>query len=133
MVNQMVPDNDEWVKGGWLAGKDSDLDPLLSTATCWITMQRYEAAYQLVWACVNKFSDIEERGNDGSSWEDFDDRADTLLLKALDHFHNSWDSLDLVLHTEEMQAMQSNADAYGYTFFATSLPKLKSLAESRQG
>ena len=85
-----------------------------------------------MWACVEKASDVEERGNDSDSWEDWDADADSLLLQAAQHYHYDWVSLDLVPFVKDMQSMQKSADDFGCTFFTQSLPKLKLLAENRE-
>lgn len=132
MVEECVPESDEFCKMGRLADKDGDLSVLLSQARHWMTMHWYEEAFQLVWACVEKASDVEERGGDSCSWEHWDDDADSLLLQAAQQYHDDWASLDLVPFVKDMQSMQKSADDFGYTFFTQSLPKLKLLIESRK-
>ena len=129
MVKKCSPEKEEFCKMGRLAEADGESDPLLYQAQQWINIGQHEAAFQLVWACVEKASDVEERGNDSSSWEDWDARADGLLLAALGHHQDDWTSLDLQTIVEDMQQMQHSADGFGYVFFQESLPKLKSLAE----
>ena len=72
MVEKCDPEDDRPRKGGRLRDSDSKLGHLLSTAQQWIALHRFEAAFQLVWACVERASDYEERGSDSCSWEEWD-------------------------------------------------------------
>ncbi len=78
IVKKCDPQDDEPRKGGRLQDSDSKLGHLLSKAQQWIAMHRFEAAFQLVWACVEKASQYEDRGNDSLSWEEWD----TALVKS---------------------------------------------------
>ena len=115
-------------KMGSLANADYELDRLLDKAQTWINLQGYEEAFQLIWACVLKSADFEERGSDGGSWDDWDERADNLLLQSAEHANDHWSSLDLKTQVAAMQDLQNTADAYGSTMFTKSLPMLQYIA-----
>ena len=132
IVKKCDPQDDEPRKGGRLQDSDSKLGHLLSKAQQWIAMHRFEAAFQLVWACVQRASDYEERGNDSWSWEKWDTRADKLILQAAEHYQPDWHTVNLEELAVDMQQMQSQADAYGCTIFEKSLPYIKSKVENRQ-
>ena len=125
-VEQSDPEDEEPHKGGRLQNSDSNLGDLLSTAQQWITMHLFEAAFRLVWARVERASDYEERGNDSSSWKEWDTRADKLILQAAEHLQPNWHTVNLEELAIDMQQMQSHADDYGYTIFEKSLPYIKS-------
>ena len=90
LIEQNVEEPDENFsrKMGRLADSLNEFEGLLSKAQHWIQLGGYEAAFQLVWACVTCTSDWEERGSDGGGWDDFDERADALMLAALGHMDN---------------------------------------------
>ncbi|DBA69059.1 TPA: hypothetical protein ACH3X2_013220 [Trebouxia sp. C0005] len=132
MVGKYDPEGDEPRKGGRLRHSDSKLGHLLGKAQQWIAMHRFEAAFQLVWACVKRASDYEERGNDSWSWEKWDTRADNLILQAAEHYQPNWHTVNLEELAVNMQQMQKQADAYGCTIFEKSLPYIKSQVENRQ-
>ena len=115
LVKKCDPEDDEPRKGGRLKNSDSKLGRLLSKAQQWIALHRFEAALQLLWACVERASDYEERGNDSWSWEKWDTRADNLILQAVEHHQPDWHTVNLEEVAVDMQQMQSQADAYGIT------------------
>ena len=131
LIEQSVEEPDEKFsrKMGSLAGSLYEFEGLLSKAQQWIQLGGYEAAFQLVWACVTRTSDWEERGSDGGGWEDFDERADALMLAALKHMDN-WGSVKLSSQIADMKDVQKSASAFGYEHVCKmSLPKLEFLAE----
>ena len=77
LVKKCDPEDQEPRKGGRLKNSDSKLGRLLSKAQQWIALHRFEAAFQLVWACVERASGYEERGS--WSWE----KWDTVVVKSL--------------------------------------------------
>ena len=111
-------------KKGRLAAAIGQLGHLLDKAERWINLEGCEAAFQLMWASVQKSADFEGRGSDGSTWQAWDDRADDLMSRTIDHIHNQWSSLDTATHLE-MRLMQQSGSAYGCILFRKSLPKFE--------
>ena len=96
-----------------------------------MSLQQHEAAFQLIWACIENASEYEERGGDSMSWEHWDERADKLLLEAASHFVSSWQSVDLKEQVEHMELENKSGSDYGYdTVAQKSLAKLKAMQEA---
>lgn len=135
LVEQSVkePDENFCRKMGSLADSMSDLDSLLRKAEQWAKLKGYAAAFELVWACVERGSDWEERGSDGDGWVDWDSYADSVLLPTLDHMAACWTMAELDEQIARMEGFQESGAGYGCdTVFQQSLPKLKELKASHQ-
>ena len=119
-------------KMGSLADSLNDLDGLLNKAQAWINMKGYEAAFELLWACVSKASIWEGRGSDGDGWDSWDIRADTLMLSVLNKIAIGWSTAELKAQIVEMEGYQKSGGDFGFeSVFQNSLMKLKSLAQGK--
>ena len=128
-ANVEEPDQVFSRKMGSLAGSMYELGDLLDKAQSWIILKGYEAAFELLWACVSKASDWEGRGSDGGGWDDWDVRADSLMLATLDHVTKGWTTNELKEQTAEMEGYQKAGCEYGReSVFQKSLERLKGLA-----
>lgn len=128
-ANVEEPDENFGRKMGSLANSMNDFEGLLNKAQAWIKMKGYEAAFELLWACVSKASDWEQRGSDSGGWDEWDIRADTLMLSVLDNMTNSWSTAELKAQIAEMEGYQKAGSDYGYeSVFQNTIVNLKSLA-----
>ena len=128
LVEASVKEPDEVFsrKMGSLAGSMYDLERLLDKASGWINLKGYEAAFELLWACVSKAADWEGRGSDCDGWDDWDIRADTLMLSVLDHMATGWSTAELTAQIAQMSQYQKDGSAFGSeSVFQQSLVKLK--------
>lgn len=135
LVEENVEEADEVFsrKMGSLAGSMYELQGLLDKAQQWIHLKGYEAAFELVWACVERGSDWEGRGSDSGGWDDWDNFADSLMMLTLDHMATDWTAPELDEQITKIKDCHDSGSAFGYeSVFQSSLLKLKALKVAQQ-